>query len=223
MRADAQKNYDHILAVARDVVAEQGADASLRDIARRAGVGLGTLYRHFPTREALLEALLRTGFDELTARAGDLETSRSHEDALVSWLGDFVAGAHKYRGVAASMMTAIEDSKSALHASCVRMKTAGAQLLARAQAEGMARNDIDGADLFALAAALAWLGDQPSHAPRADHLFGVIASAILTTPGSSGVSQERRPRATLKTSSARQAGHDSPTRKFPSARRRKGA
>ena len=54
MRADAKKNYDHLLAVAREVVTEQGAEASLRDIARRAEVGLGTLYRHFPTREALL-------------------------------------------------------------------------------------------------------------------------------------------------------------------------
>jgi AcrR family transcriptional regulator len=195
MRADAKKNYDHLLAVARDVVAEQGVDASLRDVARRAGVGLGTLYRHFPTREALLEALLRTGFDELTAKAARVATSSSPDDALVSWLRDFVVGAHEYRGVAASMMSAIEDPKSALHASCVTMKAAGTQLLARAQAEGVARADLDGADLFALAAALAWLGDQPSHAARADHLFEVIASAILTTQAKSGVSQKRGPRA----------------------------
>ena len=75
MRADARKNRDHLLEVARDVVNEQGAEASLRDIARRAGVGLGTLYRHFPRREALLEALLRTRFDALTTRARELETS----------------------------------------------------------------------------------------------------------------------------------------------------
>jgi AcrR family transcriptional regulator len=195
MRADAKKNYDHLLAVARAVVAKQGVDASLRDVARRAGVGLGTLYRHFPTREALLEVLLRTGFDELTAKAAALETSSSADDALVSWLRDFVIGAHKYRGVAASMMTAIEDPKSALHASCVTMKAAGAHLLARAQAEGMARTDLDGADLFALAAALAWLGDQPSHARRAEHLFDVIASAILTNRASSAITKKRRPRA----------------------------
>ncbi|KQC37024.1 TetR/AcrR family transcriptional regulator [Frankia sp. ACN1ag] len=187
MRADARKNYDHLLAVARAVVTEQGADASLRDIARKAGVGLGTLYRHFPTREALLEALLRTGFDELTARAGDLETSGSPEDALVSWLRDFVACAHTYRGVVASMMAAIADAQSALHASCVTMRAAGTRLLIRAQAEGMARTDIDGTDLFALAGALAWLGDQPSLAPRADHLVGVVASAILTDRASSDV------------------------------------
>ncbi|QRO01839.1 TetR/AcrR family transcriptional regulator [Archangium violaceum] len=193
MRADARKNYDHLLAVARDVVTEQGADASLRDVARRAGVGLGTLYRHFPTREALLEALLRASFDELTARAGGLETSGSSDDALVSWLREAVAVARNYRGVVAAMVAAIADPDSALHASCVKMRAAGTRLLARAQAEGMARTDIDGADLFALIGALAWLGDQPSLAPRADHLFGVIASAILTNRGSSDVRRERRP------------------------------
>ncbi len=180
MRADAKKNYEFILAVARDVVTEHGTDASLRDIARRASVGFGTLHRHFPTREALLEALLRASFDELTARAGELKTSRAPDDALVSWLREAVAVAHNYRGVVDSMMAAIADADSALHASCVTMRAAGTRLLARAQAEGMARTDIDGADLFALVGALAWLGDQPSLAGRADHLFGVIVSAILT-------------------------------------------
>ncbi|GAA1299720.1 TetR family transcriptional regulator [Planotetraspora silvatica] len=184
MRADARKNYDQLLAVASAVVTEEGADASLRDIARRAGVGLATLYRHFPTREALLETLLRTSFDELTIRADELEMSSSPEDALVSWLRDCVACAHEYRGVVALMMAAIDDTDSALHASCVTMRAAGTRLLARAQATGTARTDIDGADLFALVGALAWLNDQPSLAPRADHLFGVIAGTILTNPAS---------------------------------------
>ena len=180
MRADAKKNHDHLLVIARGVVTQQGADASLRDVARRAGVGLGTLYRHFPTREALLEALLRASFDELAARAAELETSSSPGDALVSWLHDCAACAHKYRGVVALMMAAIEDSESALHASCVEMRAAGTQLLVRAQAAGVARTDIDGTDLFALVGAVAWLSDQPSLAPRADHLFRVVADAILT-------------------------------------------
>jgi len=195
MRADARKNYDHLLAVARDVVTEQGVDASLRDVARRAGVGLGTLYRHFPTREALLEALLRASFDTLTARATELETSGSSGEALVLWLRETVAVAHSHRGVITSMMAAIDDPNSALHASCVTMRAAGTRLLACAQAEGMARDDIDGADLFALVGALAWLGDQPSSAPRADHLFGVITSAILTNRESNDFKGERRPRA----------------------------
>jgi AcrR family transcriptional regulator len=168
MRADAQKNYDQLLAVARDVVTEQGADASLRDVARRAGVGLGTLYRHFPTREALLEALLRTFFDELTLMAGQLQTSLSCDDALLSWLREAVAVATNYRGVTTAMMAAIEDPDSALHMSCVTMRAAGTRLLERAQAAGQARKEIDGVDLFALVGALAWLGDQPALAQRAD-------------------------------------------------------
>ncbi|MFI0819906.1 TetR/AcrR family transcriptional regulator [Streptomyces sp. NPDC021098] len=181
MRADARKNRDHLLAVAGTVITEQGVDASLRDIARKAEVGLATLLRHFPTREALLDALLRASFDGLAARAGELETSSSPDEALVSWLRDFVACAHDYRGVVASMVAAIEDEESALHASCVAMRASGTRLLARAQAEGVARTDIDGTDLFALGGSLAWLSDQPSLAPRADHLFDVVASAILTS------------------------------------------
>jgi len=185
MRADAKKNYEQILTIARVVVANHGADASLREIARRAGVGLGTLYRHFPTREALLEALLRTDFDELTAMARELETASSPDKALISWLHDVVAWTGTYQGVVAVMMAAMEDTESALHSSCITMRTAGTRLLTRAQAKGLARTDMDGEDLFSLAAALAWLGDQPSSAPRAEHLFNIIASAILTNRASS--------------------------------------
>ncbi|AVP58314.1 TetR/AcrR family transcriptional regulator [Pulveribacter suum] len=128
MRADAQKNYDRLLATAREVFAEQGADASLRDIARRAQVGLGTLYRHFPSREALLQALLRTSFEALAARADALQTQDDSASALVSWLQETIAFTHERRD---------------------------------------------------LIAALAWLREQPSHAARADRLFGVIAGAIL--------------------------------------------
>ncbi|MEU6992415.1 TetR/AcrR family transcriptional regulator [Streptomyces sp. NPDC046465] len=181
MRADARKNRDHLLAVAGTAIAEQGVDVALRDIARRADVGLATLLRHFPTREALLEALLRTNFDDLTAKAEELETSSTPGDALVSWLRDGVAWTTTYRGVTVLMAAAIEDTESALHASCVGLRAAGARLLARAQASGEARGDIDGADLFALVAMLAWLGDQPSLAPRADHLFDVVSGAVLTS------------------------------------------
>lgn len=186
MRADAQKNYDHLLTVARDVVEEQGAEASMRDIARRADVGIGTLYRHFPTREAVLEALLRENFDALTAKAGKLDAAQAADEALVTWLRETVAIAHRHRGVISAMTAAIADPDSALHASCVTMRASGARLLARAQQQGKARADIDGADLFALVGALAWLNDQPSLTSRADHLFGVIASAILATPPGTG-------------------------------------
>lgn len=182
MRADAKKNYDQILGVARDLLATGGADASLRDVARTAGVGLGTMYRHFPTREVLLEALLRTSFDHLGSRAAELERTDSSDGALVSWLREIIAVAHSYSGAIRSMVAAIEDEGSALHASCVAMKAAGTCLLVRAQNEGKARPDLDGADLFALVGALAWVNDQPGLARRSDHIFAIITDAILARP-----------------------------------------
>jgi len=180
MRADARKNYNHLLAVARDVVTEHGADASMRDIARRAEVGLATLLRHFPTRETLFEALLRMNLEALTQKASELEKSNPPDEALVSWFREGVAFTHSYRGVVALMASAHEDPESALYATCAAVHSAGARLLLRAQAEGTARADMDGTDLFALMSALAWLAGQPGFAPRADHLFHMIANTILT-------------------------------------------
>ena len=191
MRADARKNYSHLLVVARDVVAEHGADASMRDIARRAGVGLATVLRHFPTREALFEALLRRNADALTQQAAELETSSPPNEALESWFREAVAFKHTYSGVCTLMASAHADPDSALHASSTALHSAGARLLLRAQAEGTARADIDGEDLFALVSALAWLVGQPSFAPRADHLFQLIASAILTTSPINDVKTQR--------------------------------
>ena len=180
MRADARKNYSHLLAVARDVVTEHGADASMRDIARRAEVGLATLLRHFPTREALFEALLRMNLEALTQKAGELEKSNPPDEALVSWFREGVAFTHSYSGVVALMASAHADPESALYATCEAVHSAGARLLLRAQTEGTARADMDGTDLFALMSALAWLVGQPGFAPRADHLFHMIANTILT-------------------------------------------
>ena len=159
----------------------------MRDIARRADVGLATLLRHFPTREALFEELLRTKADALTQKAAELETSKPPDEALVSWFREGVAFVQSYGGVCALMASAHADPDSALYASSTTLHSAGARLLARAQAEGTARADMDGEELFALMSALGWAVGQPSFAPRADHLFHVIASAILTNRSSNDV------------------------------------
>ena len=118
MRADAEKNYSKILAVARDIFTEHSADASMRDIARQAGVGLATLLRHFPSRDALFEALLCTNLDALTQKADELETAFSPDEALVSWFREWVAFAQSYRGVVALMAAAHTNPQSALYVSC---------------------------------------------------------------------------------------------------------
>ena len=149
------------------------------------------MFRHFPTREALFEALLRTNLDALTQKAGELETSNPPDEALVSWFREGVAFVQSYSGVVALMAKAHADPGSALYAPCAAVHSAGARLLLRAQAEGKARADMDGADLFALMSALAWLVGQPSFAPRADHLFHVFASAILTNWSNNDVEKQR--------------------------------
>jgi hypothetical protein len=105
---------------------------------------------------------------------------------MTRWCRGCATSSHARTTIAALALTmaAIEDTQSALHSSCVAMRAAGTRLLVRAQAEGTARTDIDGTDLYALAGALAWLNDQPASAPRADHLFHVVASAIPTSAGS---------------------------------------
>jgi AcrR family transcriptional regulator len=179
MRADAKRNYSHVLDVARNVITEQGANASLRDIARKAEVGLATLCRHFPTRDALVEALLRTDLDGLTDRATELEQSPPSVEALVGWFKDGVEFFRRYRGVADLMAAADANPGSALHKSCAAVHVAGASLLTRAQGAQLANPDIDGADLFALIAAAGWISDQTSFSARSDHLVDVIAHRTL--------------------------------------------
>ncbi|HEY0124951.1 MAG TPA: helix-turn-helix domain-containing protein [Rhizobium sp.] len=181
MRADAKKNRSQILNVAHEVIAAHGSDASMRDIARRAEVGLATLLRHFQTRETLFEALLCTNLDALTQKADELETSSSPDEALVTWFREWLAFAQSYKGVVAMMATAHSNPDSALYASCAAVHSASARLLLRAQTEGAARADMNGDDLFALMTALGWAVDQPSFAPRADHLVRLITSAVLTS------------------------------------------
>jgi AcrR family transcriptional regulator len=181
-RADAQRNYERILAVARAVIDEQGTQASLRDIARRAGVGLGTLYRHFPTRDALLETLLRQGFDRLATQADALAANRPPDEALTEWLRDFTHSSSTLRGLPASMMATLADEQSPLHASCLAMRESAARLLKRAQDAGDIRPDIDGTDLFALINAVGWIAEQaPSLAARRERFFSVLMAG-LTPP-----------------------------------------
>ena len=137
------------------------------------------MLRHFPTREALFDALLNETLEELTRKADELSTASSADEALLSWLRHAVAFVERYNGVVDLMAAAVADQASALHASCTMVRAAGARLLNRAQIEGTARADLDGVDLFALIGALGWIGGQRSFTSQADHLFGVIVGAMM--------------------------------------------
>jgi AcrR family transcriptional regulator len=182
-RADVRRNRDLLLAAAREAVAEHGTDTSLGDIARRAGVGIGTLYRHFPTRQTLLEALLTTNFDALRKRADSLLGSPSPGDALLTWLHELAAGSTTYHGLPESIMAALADEQSQLHESCAAMRSAGGRLLHRAQQTDAVRADVSVTEVIALAIGLAWAAERTSESSdRAARLlstamYGLAASA----------------------------------------------
>ncbi|WP_406315702.1 TetR/AcrR family transcriptional regulator [Streptosporangium sp. NBC_01639] len=184
MRADARRNYERLLSEAATVFAEHGVEASLEEIARRAGVANGTLYSHFPTRQALLEALLRSRMQTLSGSARDLLDHPSAHEALIIWTRAVVAHAMVYRGLAISMMRSIEDETSQLHAACQAVLTGGERLLNRAQAAGTVRGDATAADLYALINAVAWAGEQTSPA-QAERLlsFGIQGMCLPVASG----------------------------------------
>jgi AcrR family transcriptional regulator len=159
-RSDARRNYDRLLAEADKAFAAHGTGASLEEIARAAGVGIGTLYRHFPTREALLESLLRERFVALWERARQLAGSDSPMAALEAWLRDAVAQSSIYQGLPTSILAALRDDRSHLATSCQAMRAVGEQLLTNAQAAGEARADLDPTDLILLTNAAAWAAQQ---------------------------------------------------------------
>ncbi|MEV6373319.1 TetR/AcrR family transcriptional regulator [Micromonospora musae] len=173
-RSDARRNRDLIIAAARKAVAAQGTDTSLREIARRAGVGIGTLYRHFPTREAMLEALLDADFEALRLRADSLLAAPSPDEALLTWLREMAAGSATYRGLPESIMDALADEESRLHITCAQMRSAGGRLLERAQRAGSVRDDVSITEVISLVLGLAWAAERAGEATD-------LAARLLTT------------------------------------------
>ncbi|MFF1845383.1 TetR/AcrR family transcriptional regulator [Streptomyces sp. NPDC058232] len=148
-RADARRNYDALLLAAREAFAAHGADASLEDIARRAGVGIGTLYRNFPSRTELFEAVYADEVHALCRVADEVATEPPWE-ALTTWLRRFVDYMATKRAIREAM-----DTRSAVFTSCrVSMYEAGAPLLTRAQTAGEARTDMTFDDLIRMVAGI---------------------------------------------------------------------
>jgi AcrR family transcriptional regulator len=145
-RADARRNYEKLVAAARDAFAEHDASASLEDIARRAGVGIGTLYRHFPTRQNLLEAAYIDEVEAICRSADDLAALEPW-DALSQWLHRFVGFAATKRALAEQLFEYVDKDSMVFQACGAAISAAGEPLLARAQAAGVARPDTNFMDV----------------------------------------------------------------------------
>ena len=150
MRADARRNYARLVAAAREVLAERGSEAAMEEIARRADVGVGTLYRHFPRRIDLVEAVYREDVDGIVALATDVSERLAPWDALVAWLQGFVRYAEAKRTFLTELHEAFEKCPDLAVSSRERIGAAAALVLHRAQEAGVARPDVDEHDLMQL-------------------------------------------------------------------------
>jgi AcrR family transcriptional regulator len=164
LRADAQRNRARLLDAAQTAFAARGIDASLDEIARQAGVGIGTLYRHFPTRDDLVEALIHNRVGELVELSERLLDADDPFDALRTWLQAVVRHAASYRGLAASLVAANCGDDSRLTTACHAQEAAGAALFDRAQERGAVRADATVHDMLDLVSAIVWVTEQgPRH------------------------------------------------------------
>src|SRR6266705_6820184 len=180
MRADAQRNYARLLDAASAAFVEHGADdVSLEEIARRAGVGIGTLYRHFPPRQALLEAVYRDQVEVMSARAEALLADAPPGEALVVWLRALVEFGSTKRSLTSGILATL-DKDSELVSSCSAMlRQSAAALLGRAQEAGEVRPDAHALDLVRLVHAVSMTVQRGGgDAGQADRMIGLIMDGL---------------------------------------------
>ena len=179
LRADAQRNYDKLIAAARDAFTEDGTSATLDDIAHRAGVGIATLYRHFPTRQHLLEAVYVEEVQAMARSAADLAGLPPWE-ALDRWLHEFVSYAATKRALAEELL-ASADTNSVVFQSCrVAITEAGETLLGRAQEAGLVRPDATFLDVGRMVGAIATArGVEPDQVER---MLEIVLDGLRYSP-----------------------------------------
>jgi AcrR family transcriptional regulator len=178
LRADAQRNRDRVVAVAREVFAEQGAGASLDEVARRAGVGPGTLYRHFPTRAALQEAVYRESVQELCELARERSKALEPGPALEGWLRLLVEHMVRRRDLAQALVEALGKGSGVL-AECHRhLHETGGPLVERAKAADAVRPDLDHRDVLWLAHGVAQAAEGDGGEARARRLLDIALAGM---------------------------------------------
>jgi AcrR family transcriptional regulator len=176
MRADARRNYDLLVVAARAVFAEQGGGASMEAIAKQAGVGVGTLYRHFPKRIDIVEAVYRDDVDALVATADRGLTDFEPWAALEAWLRAYVDYGRSKRTFLNELHEAFEKNPDLKPASRDRIWDACERVLRRAQDAGAARSDIDGADLMQLVSPMCM--NSTLTAEQGDRLLAMVLDGL---------------------------------------------
>jgi len=190
-RADALRNRDRVLEAAKTVFSAGGSDASLEAVAREAGVGIGTLYRHFPTREALYEAVYRREVEQLGEMAELLKDDASPVDALRRWLRSNVEFVATKKGMAAALALAAGPPSELTAFSFDRLTKAIATLLDRAVAAGEIRSDVSAEDLLRTLVGMCLLHDQAGWQAGVVRMLDVLIDGLRVK--SAAAPAERRP------------------------------
>lgn len=180
LRADAQRNYEKLISAARIVFSEHGAEASLDEIAKRAGVGPGTLYRHFPTRDALINAVMNewAGSVEADAKAV-VESDLPGREALTAWFEHFIGHMSLYRGAAQKFVACMDDPTTPIYRKCQVLSKANDSVLAHVAETGVLRDDVDSREVMRMVSGVASVIDQASMAQGdAKPMLDIILNGI---------------------------------------------
>ncbi|WEX09752.1 TetR/AcrR family transcriptional regulator [Chelativorans sp. AA-79] len=178
LRADARRNREKLIEVAAAAFAEKGVETSLEDIARQAGVGIGTLYRHFPTREHLVEVVYRHELESLAAAARELAESHPPDVALKEWMRRFVGYIAAKRGMATSLKILMNSNSSLFAEGSGIIRGTLDGLLKAAAEEGSIRNDIETTDLLHALSSIYSIPDTPEWRDRSHRLIGLLMDGL---------------------------------------------
>jgi AcrR family transcriptional regulator len=183
LRADARQNRARLISAATEAFAEKGADAPLEDIARRAGVGIGTLYRHFPTRLDLQAAVFRTQVGTVCSEGEVMAETSSPETAFAAWLRVLAKYLVTKRGLSRALIDAVGVESELISSCWMAMRETAERLLANAQQAGVVRPDVTASDVMRLVHGVAVSTEKEPG--RADLLMSVMLDG-LTTHSSGG-------------------------------------
>jgi AcrR family transcriptional regulator len=199
-RADAVRNRERVLESAKVIFSAGGADASLEAVARHAGVGIGTLYRHFPTREALFEAVYRREVEQLSELADDLAGEPEPVEALRRWLRSNVEFVATKKGMVAALALAAHGMSELQAFSSARLTKAVGSLLDRASASGEIRADISPADVFRALIGMCYMNDQPGWQASVLKLLDVFVDGLRVRSAAQRQSASARAKSAQKPS-----------------------
>jgi AcrR family transcriptional regulator len=177
-RADALRNRDRLLEAAKTVFSAGGPDASLEAVARTAGVGIGTLYRHFPTREALFEAVYRHEVQQLAELAEQLKKDTRPIEALRQWMRSIVKFVATKRGMSTALAFAIAKDSDLVSDSSDRLTRAIGLLLEQAVAAGEVRSDVSSEDLLRAIVGMCYTHDQPGWQKNVLRLVDIFVDGL---------------------------------------------